>query len=134
MASFPVTAICVITGALGTVYGLETTGSEEVPEPFAFTARIRTVYIVPLVSPVIVNGDDVAVPADGQVFPPSIEYSYPVIGEPLVAPSVNATSRAWSLGVSVVIRGASGGPIGAIAEVADEFPAPAMFNARIITE
>ena len=30
-------------GALGTVYGFDTTGSDEVPEPFAFTARIRTV-------------------------------------------------------------------------------------------
>ena len=116
------------------MYGLEITGSEEVPEPFAFTARIRTVYIVPLVSPVIVNGDDVAGPADGQVLPPSIEYSYPVIGEPLVAPSVNVTSRVWSLGVSVVIRGASGGPIGAIDVVAEEFPAPAIFIARMITE
>ena len=80
------------------------------------------------------NGDVVAAPADGHVFPPSIEYSYPVIGEPLVAPSVKATSRVWSPGVSVLIRGASGGPIGAIDEVADEPPAPAMFNARIITE
>jgi len=49
--------------------------------------------MVPLVKPMIVNGDDVATPADGHVFPPSIEYSYPVIGEPLVAPSVKATSR-----------------------------------------
>ena len=82
----------------------------------------------------MVNGDIVAVPADGHVLPPSIEYSYPVIGDPLVAPSVNATSRVWSPGVSVLIRGASGGPIGAIDEVADESPAPAMFSARIMTE
>ena len=68
------------------------------------------------------------------MFPPSIEYSYPVIGDPLVAPSTNATSNVWSLGVRVVIRGASGGPIGAIADVAEELPAPAIFTARIITE
>ena len=43
VASLPTTSICVITGALGTVYGFETTGSDEVPEPFAFTARMRTV-------------------------------------------------------------------------------------------
>ena len=82
----------------------------------------------------MVNGEAVAKPADGHVFPPSIEYSYPVIGEPLVAPSTNATSNVWSLGVRVVIRGASGGPIGAIDEVAEESPAPAMFTARMITE
>ena len=82
----------------------------------------------------IVNGDDVAAPADGHVFPPSIEYSYPVIGDPLVAPSVNVTSSVWSPGVSVLIRGASGGPIGAIDDVADESPAPAMFSARMIIE
>ena len=84
--------------------------------------------------PEIVKGDDVAVPADGQVFPPSIEYSYPVIGEPLVTPSVNATSRVWSLGVSILIRGASGGPIGEMADVAEESPGPAMFMARMITK
>ena len=57
-----------------------------------------------------------------------------MIGDPLVAPSTNATSNVWSLGVSVVIRGASGGPIGAIDEVAEESPAPAIFNARMMTE
>ena len=87
-----------------------------------------------MVRPEIVNGDDIAAPADGHVLPPSIEYSYPVIDEPLVAPSVNATSRVWSLGVRVVMRGASGGPIGAIDEVADEFPAPAIFSARMMIE
>ena len=57
-----------------------------------------------------------------------------MIGDPLVAPSTNATPNVWSLGVSVVIRGASGGPIGAIDEVAEESPAPAIFNARMMTE
>ena len=134
VALFPTTSICVITGALGTVYGFDTTGSDEVPEPFAFTPRMRTVYIDPFVKPVMLNGDDVAAPADGHVFPPSIEYSYPVIGDPLVAPSVNVTSSVWSPGVSVLMRGASGGPIGAIDDVADESPAPAIFNARMIIE
>ena len=49
--------------------------------------------MVPFVRPAMVNGDPVAAPADGHVFPPSIEYSYPVIGDPLVAPSTNATSN-----------------------------------------
>ena len=31
--------------------------------------------MVPFVRPVMVNGDPVAEPADGHVFPPSIEYS-----------------------------------------------------------
>jgi hypothetical protein len=62
-------------GSLGGVNVVVFTAAEEQPNPWVFTARSLTGYVVPLVKPVIVNG---LVVADGegvtQVLPLSMEY------------------------------------------------------------
>ena len=65
----------VIVGASGVRDGVALRELLEVPEPAALTARIRTVYSVPLLSPVIDQGEVVDAGDRMVQFVPSSEYS-----------------------------------------------------------
>ncbi len=62
-----------MVGAPGSALGVPVAGAEAVPSPAALTARNTTEYVVPLVSPLMVSGDEVT-PPDTHVVPPSKEY------------------------------------------------------------
>jgi hypothetical protein len=85
MLAFPgLTVATRSRGAAGTMdMGVAVTDGELCPVPNAFTARIRTRYVVPFLSPEMTMGDAVVGEvARRHVDPLSIEYSYPVIPEP----------------------------------------------------
>jgi hypothetical protein len=104
------------------------------PTPAALIARIRTTYSVPLVSPVIVNGE-LAVPAGVQLSSPSREYSYPVIELPAPGGAVKVTTSDSDCGVIVTPVGAAGGGrTGVVAMTMSLcWPTPAAFTARTRT-
>jgi hypothetical protein len=92
--------VVVVGGTVVVVGGTTTTGGggvlvvvtasllDCVPEPTAFTARIRTSYAVVAVRPEMLSGLVRAEPGTGvQVKPSSIEYSYPVIADPPLPPA-----------------------------------------------
>jgi hypothetical protein len=64
-----------MVGASGTRDGVAVRELLAVPEPAAFIARMRTVYSVPLVSPLITHGDVVEAGERVIQFVPSSEYS-----------------------------------------------------------
>ena len=67
--------IPVIVGADGVVTGVPSTMFDCAPAPWLLTARIRTWYVVPFVSPVITSGLDVdAGERDVQLEPLFVEY------------------------------------------------------------
>ena len=67
--------ILVIAGASGVVEGVAAVLPVAVPSPIVFTARICTLYEVPLLKPVMVIGLVVAAGETAvKVLPPSVEY------------------------------------------------------------
>ena len=93
---------------------------EEAPSPFAATARIFTVYVVPLVKLEAVSGE--VVPAAlFQVVPLSNEYLYESIGAFASAePAVKAIRKFLSPAVIPVIVGAPGSAAGCTRTLGEE--------------
>ena len=101
---------------------------EVAPPPTAFTARIATLYVRPLVRPGMSNGE--AVPDALRHSPPSSWYWYPVTADPPV--DVGAVKAAWMNWLPTV-RPVRFGALGAANGVADAReltgPVPAAFSA-----
>src|SRR5665213_3728504 len=118
----------VAVGAPGAVNGVAVPGFDAVPLPTALSARTFTVYVVPLVRPLIVNGLD-SVPAFVQVPLLFSSYSSADTGEPPSSGIENVTPIAWFCAVSEMI-GALGGAAGPTLVVVEATLTPAAFTAR----
>ena len=119
-------------GAAGIVHGMPSTVTEDAPLPNAFTCRTCNAYAVPLDRPVITIGE-LRLGAEIHVEPPSSEYSLRTTALPPLLPALNATESFLSPGVIDVIAGALGALAGIAVCVADSFPGPDVFTARIST-
>jgi anti-sigma factor ChrR (cupin superfamily) len=118
-------------GAPGIVDGVPVAPAEAGPAPLAFVAVTVTVYAVPLVSPVIVQGLD----ADVQVNPPGLVVAvYWVIVDPPVEAGAVHDTASWVLpGVRATPVGAPGIVDGVAVAPADAGPLPTVFAAVTVT-
>ena len=119
-------------GAAGIVLGIPSTVTEDAPLPNAFTCRTCNAYAVPFNSPVITIGE-LRLGAEIHVEPPLSEYSFRITALPPLLPALKATESFLSPGVIDVIAGALGALAGIAVCVADSFPGPEVFTARIST-
>ena len=96
-------------GADGVVRGVTATAADAVPPPTVLKALRLIEYSVPLVSPVIDDGDEAPPEVTSVQFNPlSVVYWYLVIASPPVAPGVNAMDAEPFPGVANSDVGASG--------------------------
>ena len=119
-------------GAAGIVLGTPSTVTEDAPLPNAFTCRTCNAYAVPLAKPVITIGE-LRLGAEVHVEPPSSEYSLRITALPPLFPALKVMESFLSPGVIAVIAGALGALAGIAVRVADSFPGPETFTARIST-
>lgn len=110
-ASDAVLLIVETMGDPGTAAGVRLSAPVAVPLPAAFTALTRTEYAVPFVSPVMSNEVEV-VAAEVQDVPSFVEYSYVLIGKPLLLGAVNETDSRWLAAVTLTLVGTDGAATG----------------------
>ena len=112
--------------------GIPSTVTDDAPLPNAFTWRTCNAYAVPFDRPVITIGE-LRLGAAIHVEPPLSEYSFRITALPPLLPALNATESFLSPGVIDVIAGALGALAGMAVCVADSFPGPEVFTARMST-
>jgi hypothetical protein len=104
--ALPAVAVTPV-GAPGTMLDVDATDVVDALPALVLKARILTLYEVFTASPEIKIGEVVPA-ASAQLVPPSVEYWYLVMVEPVLVPAVKATDSEVEVGVMPEIVGAPG--------------------------